>query len=49
MAQVLHWLLLFSCQPSETLQQGLKHAPLCFSNCLQNTMLPVSPFTWVAG
>lgn len=31
MAQVLHWLLLFSCQPSQTLQHGLEHGPLCFS------------------
>lgn len=37
MAQVLHWLFLFSCQPSETFRHGLKHAPLSFSVLIKPT------------
>lgn len=50
MAQLLHWFLLFSCQPSLTLQHGFKHAPCAFLAGPETSFCPCLPSPgWQAG
>lgn len=50
MAHLLHWLLLFSCRPSQTLQHGFKHAPCAFLTGSDTLFCPCFPSPgWQAG